>query len=110
MFVAIAGVYQGIIKWLLLASLVGYAMESASVLRSGRIRSGWVILSSLLVAIAIRLIILGIIEETSFTAIRTKYIAPADALLLIFVVLGVACGGARNEEVSDSMAGSDANA
>jgi hypothetical protein len=85
----IGRIYQYMIPVLALLTLIIYFVLTVRILVRRRYITPWIIITSLLVAIISRLLILSVIHVTSFPAITLQYIAPAYPLLLMFVMLAL---------------------
>lgn len=83
----IGKVYQILTPILVILALTAYAISVARNLRRRTITGLLVINTALLIAIVIRLVMLSMIEVTSFRGINIVYLSPAYALLLMFVTL-----------------------
>ena len=64
-------------------------------LRRRVLTRAWWTSSALLLAIALRLLLLSVIHVTSFPAIGIGHLAPAHPLLLVFIVMTLACEASR---------------
>lgn len=82
--------YQSVISVLAGISLIFYLIFTIQVFRFRANFIIWVIITSLLIAIITRLIILSIIEISSFPGINTSYLAPAYPLVLLFIMIVLA--------------------
>jgi hypothetical protein len=82
--------YQAIVPFSVVFALIGYIMSTINILRTKIAGNFWLINTVLLMAIGIRLLILSIIDVTSFPGINILYLSPAYPLLLIFVTLALA--------------------
>ncbi len=82
----IASLYQSTVPWLSLGGLGLYLALSAAALlrRSPAWVAAWAVTSALLGGLAARLLILVLIQVTSFSGIRVDYMAPMYPLLLLF--------------------------
>lgn len=85
-FESIAGLYQAAVPWMSLGGLALYlALCVAALLRrSPPWVTAWAVTSALLGGLAARLLILVLIQITSFSGIRVDYMAPMYPLLLLF--------------------------
>ncbi len=88
----IGNVYQLVAPLLFLAALAAYVGSTVSVLKKRIFTNLYIVNSILLLAIAVRLFILSLIEISSFPAINTLYLAPAYPLFLVFIILSLIDG------------------
>ena len=85
----VGSVYQIVIPLLVVFGLVAYISRTAHILRKGIDSRLWIINTSLLIAIFMRVLIFSMVHVTSFLGINTMYLSPAYPLLLTFVLLVV---------------------
>lgn len=81
--------YQTTVPFLIVVALISYIISTVNILKTKKIKNLWLINTALLVAIVIMLLILSIIDATSFPSISTMYLSPVYPLLLIFVTLAL---------------------
>ena len=82
--------YQTTAPFLIVIALISYIISTVNILKTKKIRNLWVINTALLVAIVSMLVILSLIDATSFPSISTMYLSPVYPLLLIFTTLALA--------------------
>lgn len=92
---AIGTAYQTLTPPAVLLALAVYLALTAALAWERRIDAAWVLATALLGALAARVLLLSLIEVTSFLAIHRLYMAPAYPVLLAFVVLLLIPGGRR---------------
>ena len=85
----IGKIYQITVPILIVLALIGYIRSTMNIFRTGVVKILWLINTALLIALVIRLLILAIIDVTSFPSFNTMYLAPAYPLLLILVTLAL---------------------
>jgi hypothetical protein len=71
-------------------ALILYIYNTARLFKRKAFSELWIICTALLVAIIVMLLLLSVIDVTSFTAINPLYLSPVYPLLFIFVVLSFA--------------------
>ncbi len=79
--------YQTLMPYLTVLSLVGYCILTIFVLMRRLITERWIVATSLIAVIVSRIILLSIIHVTSFPSIDPLYLEPAYPLLLLFQFL-----------------------
>jgi hypothetical protein len=82
--------YQTTVPFLIVLALIGYLISTVNILKTKTVKNLWLINTALLIALVIRLLILSIINVTSFPSLNTFYFSPAYPLLLLFVTLAIA--------------------
>jgi len=83
----IAGVYQRAVPFLSILALAAYLAETALNIKKREVTDFYVISTALVMAIVVRLLILAMIDISSFPAMYTVYMSPAYPLLLISIAL-----------------------
>lgn len=68
-------------------ALGAWAVRTVGHLRQRRLPTLWVVQSTLLLAVLLRVGLLALIDVTSFPATGTRFLAPAHPILLLFTVL-----------------------
>ena len=81
--------YQMTVPFLLMLALIGFIISTVNILKTRAVRKVWLINAALLIAVGIRLLLLSIIDVTSFPGINTSYLSPACPLLLTFMLLAL---------------------
>jgi hypothetical protein len=84
--------YQTVLPVLLILSLSVYFVRTISVLRRRIFTDLYIINSLIIITICVRLFVLAFIDISSFPAIRTRYLAPAYPLVLMFLILSLLDG------------------
>jgi hypothetical protein len=82
--------YQTIVPLLIVLALIGYIISTVHILKTKTVKNLWLINTALLMALVIRLIVLSVIDVTSFPCLDTRYLSPAYPFLLIFMTLALA--------------------
>jgi len=85
----VGSAYQIVIPILIAFGLLAYASSTVHIFRRGIDSGLWVVNTSLLIAIFMRVLIFSMVHVTSFLGINTMYLSPAYPLLLTFVVLAM---------------------
>jgi hypothetical protein len=85
----IGKLYQRLTPFFLVISIFGFVYLSLRFFKEYHIRIRWVILTSMLLGIVPRLLIVALVSVTSWSAINTTYLASAYPLLLIFITLSL---------------------
>jgi hypothetical protein len=83
----IAKAYQQVMPFLMGGSLIAYFVSIINIFRRKNVSVLWIINTSLVITIFVRIFLLSLIEVTSFPAINTIYLSPIYPLLSIFPVL-----------------------
>jgi hypothetical protein len=83
----IGKIYQTITPIFLVISIIGYSYLCIRLFKKDCIMVRWVILTSMLLGIFARLLIVALVSVTSWSAINTTYLASAYPLLIIFITL-----------------------
>lgn len=78
-------IYQKVMPILTSLALIAYTIFTVQVFRKRINVVVWVINTALLIAIVARILIISLIDVSSFSAINTMYLSPAHPLLLIFI-------------------------
>lgn len=99
---SIASLYQAIIPFLFILALILYLYQSIHSLKNRKILLSWWIGTGLVLILSARLLMLSLIDVTSFPAINTLYMSSAYPLLLIFIFLTISYHVKWNEIVSKS--------
>jgi len=81
----IGALYQAIMPVLLIITLIAYTFLTIQVFGKRINIMAWIITTALLVAIITRILLISIINISSFWATNTSYLSPAYPLLLIFM-------------------------
>ena len=81
--------YQITVPFLIVLALIGYMISTVKILTSKIVKNLWLINTALLIALVIRLLIVSIIDVTSFPGVNVVYLSPAYPLLLLFVTLAL---------------------
>lgn len=81
--------YQTIMPTLTILSFIGYCISTFFIVRQRLAPERWFVATALLIAIIVRIILLAILQTTSFPSINTIYLAPAYPLLLLFQFLAL---------------------
>lgn len=84
---ALTLLYQAVMPVLAALALGAYAVRTAGHLRRRRLPPAWVVATALLIGLAARVVVLALIEVTSFPTTLTPYLCPAHPLLLLFILL-----------------------
>ena len=84
--------YQLVMPILLILSLLAYIVSTISVFRKRTFTDFYIINSVIIIAICARLLILSLIEISSFHAITAQYLSPAYPFVLIFSILNLLDG------------------
>jgi hypothetical protein len=82
--------YQTIVPFLIVLALMGYIISTVNILKTKTVKNLWLMNTALLIALIIRLLILSVIDVTSFPGLCPMYLSPAYPLLLIFVTQALA--------------------
>jgi hypothetical protein len=73
------------VPFLAVLAFAVYILETFGIVRGNSPAVGWIISTSMLIAVLCRLIVLSLIHVTSFPAVIPRYLAPAYPLILIFI-------------------------
>jgi len=79
--------YQGIVTVLSISSVIGYFLLTVQFMRKKLKAIYWIVLTSLLVAILTRILLLALIQVTSFITIIPQYLSPLYPLELLFIMI-----------------------
>jgi hypothetical protein len=82
--------YQTTVPFLIVLALIRYIINTVNILKTKMVKNLWLINTALLMALVIRLLVLSVIDVTSFPGLDTRYLSPAYPLLLIFMTLALA--------------------
>lgn len=83
----IAGVYRRAVPILSILALAAYLAGTALCIRNRELTAFYVLSTALVMAVVIRLLILAMIDISSFPAMNTAYLSPAYPLLLMSISL-----------------------
>jgi hypothetical protein len=82
-------VYQFALPFLTIIAVSFYIFSTFKIFKNRVIPVLWIITTSIIIAIVVRLIILSVIHVTSFPGIAVRYLSPSYPLLLIFVAMSL---------------------
>jgi len=85
----IGHVYMFILPIIFLIGIVGYLFSTIKVFQTQKQLLNWVILTAIMATIFVRILILSLIDTTSFSAIIPIYLSPLYPLLFISVLLNL---------------------
>jgi hypothetical protein len=84
--------YQSVTSILVILALTAFIIVTIYIFRKRILTDLYVINSAIIMAIAGRLLILSLIDVSSFPAVNIIYLSPAYPLLLIFIILSLTDG------------------
>lgn len=82
--------YQTVMPILITLALIMHLIQTALIFKRKTVTALWMINTSLLLAIAGRLLMFSLVHVTSFPSIYTHYISPVYPLIIIFMALALA--------------------
>lgn len=83
----IGNAYQFAVPLLAVLAFAFHILDTWRVVKGNSPAAGWIISTSILIAVLCRLIVLSLIHITSFPAIIPQYLAPVSPLVLIFIAV-----------------------
>jgi hypothetical protein len=89
---AIGRIYQVIAPILVILAIVAYSITTVHLFRKHAFSDLYIINSAILVAMVARLLILALIDISSFPAVNILYLSPVHPLLLICMILSLIDG------------------
>jgi len=87
---AVAKGFTSVFPWLAIGSLIMFVISTASVLRRRNVSLGYVLALAVWGLLASRLLLLGLVDISSFPGMVPDYLAPAYALMTVAFFLSVA--------------------
>jgi hypothetical protein len=95
----VARVYEALTPWGFLLAWAGFLLVSVNAALQRKLSYPFVIITAVGLGVAVRVVLLAMIDISSFFALNPLYLAPAYPLFLLFVAMGIISLGKESRQL-----------